>query len=234
MDWTAAGDVHHALAPGCVALAARMCSMALSAYTCPHVRCPLASLRSPAAPAGRVPPGWQPDAEQQAVQQVKRRGGARYCKKCVAYKPPRTHHCRRCGHCVLRMDHHCAWVNNCIGKLPGLGRYLVCCSSRPHRIEGSAVACEFCWGSGGPPAVHPQQPGTPRPATLHAGHGNYRAFLLMCIFLAAACLHALALVLKMDAHLVSVSRCLGGLIGWAGCLGMATCAACNWDAHGLG
>lgn len=30
----------------------------------------------------------------------------RYCKKCAAYKPPRTHHCRRCGACILRMDHH--------------------------------------------------------------------------------------------------------------------------------
>ena len=60
------------------------------------------------APAGRVPPGWQPDTEKQQAVQVKRRGGgARYCKKCAAYKPPRTHHCRRCGHCVLRMDHHC-------------------------------------------------------------------------------------------------------------------------------
>ena len=51
-----------------------------------------------------------------------------------------------------------------------------------------------------------------------AGHGNYRAFLLMCIYLAAACLHALALVLKMDAHLVSVSGCLGGAGGaaWVG------------------
>lgn len=36
------------------------------------------------------------------------------------------------------------------------------------------------------------------------GHGNYRAFLLMCIYLAAACLHALALVLQMNAYLVSV------------------------------
>lgn len=30
----------------------------------------------------------------------------RFCKKCQAYKPPRTHHCRRCGRCILRMDHH--------------------------------------------------------------------------------------------------------------------------------
>ncbi|PRW56844.1 putative S-acyltransferase 16 [Chlorella sorokiniana] len=108
------------------------------------------------ADPGRVPPGWQPDAEKpQVVQQVKRRGGgARYCKKCAAYKPPRTHHCRRCGHCVLRMDHHCAWTNNCVG------------------------------------------------------HGNYRAFMLMCIYLAAACLHALSLILRMNAHLVSLA------LGW--------------------
>ncbi|KAI3424124.1 hypothetical protein D9Q98_009485 [Chlorella vulgaris] len=107
---------------------------------------------------GKVPADWQPDIEQQTaagVLQVKRRGGGnRFCKKCRAFKPPRTHHCRRCGHCVRRMDHHCVWVNNCIG------------------------------------------------------HGNYRAFLLMCCYLAAACLHALGLLLQLDAHLVQVA------LGW--------------------
>ncbi|PSC74050.1 putative S-acyltransferase 16 [Micractinium conductrix] len=106
---------------------------------------------------GRVPAGWQPDAEQQqvAVLQVKRRGGGRrFCKKCAAPKPPRTHHCRRCGHCVLRMDHHCTWVNNCIG------------------------------------------------------HGNYRSFLRMCLLLTLACLHALSLLLSMDARLAQIA------LGW--------------------
>lgn len=62
---------------------------------------------------GRVPPGWAPDpeGEQPALVQVKRSGGgARFCAKCSAYKPPRAHHCRRCGRCVLRMDHHCVWT----------------------------------------------------------------------------------------------------------------------------
>lgn len=30
-------------------------------------------------------------------------GESRFCKKCNCYKPPRSHHCRVCGRCVLRM-----------------------------------------------------------------------------------------------------------------------------------
>lgn len=37
------------------------------------------------------------------------------CGRCDAYKPPRSHHCRICGRCIVRMDHHCPWMNNCIG-----------------------------------------------------------------------------------------------------------------------
>lgn len=29
------------------------------------------------------------------------------CKKCIAPKPPRTHHCSVCNKCILKMDHHC-------------------------------------------------------------------------------------------------------------------------------
>ncbi|CAG0913774.1 unnamed protein product [Notodromas monacha] len=39
------------------------------------------------------------------------------CKKCVAPKPPRAHHCSVCRRCVLKMDHHCPWLNNCIGLM---------------------------------------------------------------------------------------------------------------------
>ncbi|XP_055903075.1 palmitoyltransferase ZDHHC16 [Eupeodes corollae] len=37
------------------------------------------------------------------------------CKKCIAPKPPRAHHCSVCRKCVLKMDHHCPWLNNCVG-----------------------------------------------------------------------------------------------------------------------
>uniref|UniRef100_A0A914VZB3 Palmitoyltransferase n=1 Tax=Plectus sambesii TaxID=2011161 RepID=A0A914VZB3_9BILA len=37
------------------------------------------------------------------------------CKSCIAPKPPRTHHCRICGRCILQMDHHCPWLNQCVG-----------------------------------------------------------------------------------------------------------------------
>lgn len=51
----------------------------------------------------------------------------RWCDKCSNYKPPRAHHCKQCGQCVLRMDHHCPWTNNCVGhkNTPHFFRFLV-------------------------------------------------------------------------------------------------------------
>ena len=46
---------------------------------------------------------------------LKQKGYERFCSHCQNFKPPRTHHCRECGRCVLKMDHHCPWVLNCIG-----------------------------------------------------------------------------------------------------------------------
>lgn len=101
---------------------------------------------------GSPPTGYEPDAEQIAVaMQVKRGGGKRFCKKCNAHKPPRTHHCRRCGRCILRFDHHCVWINGCVG------------------------------------------------------HGNYRAFLCMCMYLTMAAVHALGLFLALDARLIQAA-----------------------------
>jgi len=37
------------------------------------------------------------------------------CLNCQCYQPPRAHHCKRCGRCVLRRDHHCIWLGTCIG-----------------------------------------------------------------------------------------------------------------------
>ncbi|XP_014741453.1 PREDICTED: probable palmitoyltransferase ZDHHC16 isoform X3 [Sturnus vulgaris] len=41
--------------------------------------------------------------------------GVSICRKCIAPKPARTHHCSICNRCVLKMDHHCPWLNNCVG-----------------------------------------------------------------------------------------------------------------------
>jgi palmitoyltransferase ZDHHC2/15/20 len=50
---------------------------------------------------------------------VSSRGQSRYCKKCNARKPDRTHHCSTCKRCVVKMDHHCPWLATCLG----LGNY---------------------------------------------------------------------------------------------------------------
>ncbi|KAF8339622.1 DHHC palmitoyltransferase-domain-containing protein, partial [Cantharellus anzutake] len=47
---------------------------------------------------------------------VKANGEPRWCRKCWAPKPERTHHCSECNRCVLKMDHHCPWLaNRCVG-----------------------------------------------------------------------------------------------------------------------
>lgn len=46
---------------------------------------------------------------------VKANGEMRFCKKCQALKPDRSHHCSTCKTCVLKMDHHCPWLANCVG-----------------------------------------------------------------------------------------------------------------------
>ena len=47
----------------------------------------------------------------------------RYCNKCRALKPPRTHHDSISGRCVLVMDHYCPWMGNAVGY--GNYRYFV-------------------------------------------------------------------------------------------------------------
>lgn len=83
-----------------------------------------------ATPAGFVPETWKAPEEyltrheQGPVIGVKeevlavmpspvytrdRNGTVRFCRKCVAVKPDRVHHCYTCGGCTVRFDHH-VWM----------------------------------------------------------------------------------------------------------------------------
>jgi len=69
---------------------------------------------------GEVPTGWTPapEDEEEAAREAKMSNSERrrrFCKKCAAWKPVRTHHCSVCKRCVLKMDHHCVWVVKCVG-----------------------------------------------------------------------------------------------------------------------
>ncbi|XP_015271406.1 PREDICTED: probable palmitoyltransferase ZDHHC16 isoform X1 [Gekko japonicus] len=54
-------------------------------------------------------PGYPPQQSRSDIAAVS------ICRKCIAPKPARTHHCSICNRCVLKMDHHCPWLNNCVG-----------------------------------------------------------------------------------------------------------------------
>jgi len=78
---------------------------------------------------GSVPLNWHPFAdEHQAKQELERMTFStyydkrdprrpRYCRRCHAWKPERSHHCSVSARCVLKMDHYCIWVINCVGLL---------------------------------------------------------------------------------------------------------------------
>jgi len=66
-------------------------------------------------PPGSPPPGWTPDEEEATEDLDAYKASKRFCQKCNAHKPPRSHHCRICNKCIMKMDHHCPWINNCVG-----------------------------------------------------------------------------------------------------------------------
>ncbi|KAK1236045.1 palmitoyltransferase for Vac8p [Marasmius sp. AFHP31] len=69
---------------------------------------------------------------------------AKWCRKCWAPKPERTHHCSMCGRCVLKMDHHCPWLGyRCVGHrtYPAFLHLLTCVTLLAIYI--SAVCASF-------------------------------------------------------------------------------------------
>lgn len=62
--------------------------------------------------------------------------------------------------------------------------------------------------------LQPRAPPRPRRRVNNCvGHGNLAAFMRMCVYLAAACLHATLLLLSMDAFLVQVGGRVAGSVG---------------------
>jgi hypothetical protein len=63
----------------------------------------------------RTNPGTVPVSFNPTVSTKTKQSKPRWCKTCMVYKPPRSHHCSITKKCVLKMDHYCPWFNNCIG-----------------------------------------------------------------------------------------------------------------------
>lgn len=86
---------------------------------------------------------------------------ASICRKCIAPKPPRTHHCSVCNRCILKMDHHCPWLNNCVGHFNHRHFFLymayVAVGSLYLMVFGVQLAYEEVWleDEDGPLEGHP-------------------------------------------------------------------------------
>jgi len=53
--------------------------------------------------------------QQLAFERVLKKMNIRFCLHCQMFKPPRSHHCRKCGKCILKLDHHTDFLGNCVG-----------------------------------------------------------------------------------------------------------------------
>ncbi|EGD89304.1 hypothetical protein H112_02924 [Trichophyton rubrum D6] len=71
---------------------------------------------------GRIPKDWKPSTTAGALleKHLGLEEGSdpsyrqRWCRRCEAFKPPRSHHCKTCQRCIPKMDHHCPWTHNCV------------------------------------------------------------------------------------------------------------------------
>ncbi|ORY19399.1 DHHC palmitoyltransferase-domain-containing protein [Clohesyomyces aquaticus] len=74
---------------------------------------------------GRIP--RSPEKEEDNIDgKDSGKGRKRWCRKCKATKPPRSHHCKECKRCIPKMDHHCPWTSNCVSHttFPHFFRFL--------------------------------------------------------------------------------------------------------------
>lgn len=187
-----------------------------AAFTLWAAMCLSCYWRAVARDPGRVAAQYLPDveAEEAAIQEVKRKGGdARYCQKCRHYKPPRAHHCRVCKRCVLRMDHHCVWINNCVGYenyKPFFLFVLYICTALLHAIvllAGQAWS-ELTFGAGGlEPRTEP--PLVRRHVSLLAADSNSAvsaSLRICCAIVTVPLLIALGVLLAWHLYLLSCNK----------------------------
>ncbi|KAF2253143.1 zf-DHHC-domain-containing protein [Trematosphaeria pertusa] len=95
---------------------------------------------------GRIPKGWEKkDGEEPRKMNGngEKKGGQsrKWCRKCDAPKPPRTHHCKECKRCIPKMDHHCPWTANCVSHttFPHFLRFLF------YATCGLSLLAYFLW-----------------------------------------------------------------------------------------
>ncbi|KAI0092352.1 DHHC palmitoyltransferase-domain-containing protein [Irpex rosettiformis] len=106
----------------------------------------VAHVRANAHPSSSSPPNHNPQGSGLPMRYTRSppktpilRPNYRYCHKEGFVKPPRAHHCRACGTCILKYDHHCPWIGQCVGARNH--KYFV------HFLQWGSLFCEWTFAT---------------------------------------------------------------------------------------
>jgi len=135
----------------------------------------------------------------------------RFCTKCGAFKPDRTHHCAQLGQCVLVLQHWSVWCNNAVGfynykcyllalLYGGLAHGAGAAMLLPAVVRGIRDAVEQ---GETPPALE---------GLLYGGSGSVQAFALLSV--AVSCTLALGALSWLLCHAVMAARGVTAAEAW--------------------
>ncbi|CAG8478834.1 9062_t:CDS:2 [Acaulospora morrowiae] len=132
---------------------------------------------------GRVPKDWCPEEGQDNIEIKRTTHAPRYCRTCLAYKPPRSHHCRTCK----RYCYHDFNTNRDISPQHSSLNVVDSCHFAPHHNQLYSSCAQFHKG----------------PWTNNCvGYYNYGHFIRFVFWVDVACIYHFILMIKRTMQII--------------------------------